>query len=154
MSRGSATGGTGGTRPPIFESAGDNPPHFQENSGPNPLSFRFLVWVTLWKNPGFAAAWSPSPPFSSAWRSPWLWACKAKTCHFSRKFDLWPDLTRSNIDLGPRTICAIARSRRGASSGLFREALRLSGTDRQGGSYQPPPPWPSALWEMPWPGEG
>ena len=36
-----------GDASPIFESAGDNPPHFQENSGPNPLSFRFLVWVTL-----------------------------------------------------------------------------------------------------------
>ena len=84
-----------------------------------------------------------------------LWACKAKKCHFSQKFDLWPDLTRSNIDLVPKTICAIARSRRGASTGLFREALRPSGADRQGGgSYQPPPPWPSALWEMPWPGEG
>ena len=70
-----------------------------------------------------------------------LWACKAKKCHFSRKFDLWPDLTRSNIDLGPKTIRAIARSRRGASTGLFREALRPSGADRQGGgSYQPPPP--------------
>ena len=70
-----------------------------------------------------------------------VWACKAKKCHFSRKFDLWPDLTRSNIDLGPKTICAIARSRRGASTGLFREALRPSGADRQGGgSYQPPPP--------------
>ena len=47
----------------------------------------------------------------------------------------------SNIDLGPKTICAIARSRRGASTGLFREALRPSGADRQGGggSYQPPP---------------
>ena len=40
-------GGRGGRVPPIFESAGDNPPHFQENRGPNPLSFRFLVWATL-----------------------------------------------------------------------------------------------------------
>ena len=69
-----------------------------------------------------------------------LWACKAKKCHFSRKFDLWPDLTRSNIDLGPKTICAIARSRRGASTGSFREALRPSGADRQGGRTNPPPP--------------
>ena len=68
-----------------------------------------------------------------------LWACKAKTCHFSRKFDLWPDLTRSNIDLGPKTICAIARSRRGASTGLFREALRPSGADRHGGVVPTPP---------------
>ena len=69
-----------------------------------------------------------------------LWACKAKKCHFSRKFDLWPDLTRSNIDLGPETIRAIARSRRGASTGLFREALRPSGADRQGGGRTNPPP--------------
>ena len=40
-------GGRGGRVPLNFESAGDNPPHFQENSGPNPLSFRFLVWDTL-----------------------------------------------------------------------------------------------------------
>ena len=69
-----------------------------------------------------------------------LWACKVKKCHFSRKFDLWPDLTRSNIDLGPKTICAIARSCRGASTGLFREALRPSGADRQGGVVPTPPP--------------
>ena len=69
-----------------------------------------------------------------------LWACKAKKCHFSRKFDLWSDLTRSNINLGPKTICAIARSRRGASTGFFREALRPSGADRQGGRTNPPPP--------------
>ena len=69
-----------------------------------------------------------------------LWACKAKKCHFSRKFDLWPDLTRSNIDLGPKTICAIGRSRRGASTGFFREALRPSGADRQGGGVVPTPP--------------
>ena len=69
-----------------------------------------------------------------------LWACKAKKCHFSRKFDLWPDLTRSNIDLGPKTICAIARSRRGASTGFFREALRPSGADCQGGGVVPTPP--------------
>ena len=69
-----------------------------------------------------------------------LLACKAKKCHFSRKFDLWPDLTRSNVDLGLKTICAIARSHRNASTGFFREALQPSGADRQGGSYQPPPP--------------
>ena len=68
-----------------------------------------------------------------------LWACKAKKCHLSRKFDLWSDLTRSNVDLGLKTICAIARSRRGASPGFFRKALRPSGADRQGGRTNPPP---------------
>ena len=76
---------------------------------------------------------------------------KPKNVIFSRKFDLWPDLTRSNVDLGLKTICAIARSRRDASN-VFREALRPPGADRQG-SY-PPDPRPSALWEMHWPGEG
>ena len=62
-------GGDGGdASPPNFESAGDNPPHFQENSGPNPLSFWYGISE---ENSDFAAAWSPSPPFSSAWRSPW-----------------------------------------------------------------------------------
>ena len=79
-----------------------------------------------------------------------LWACKSEKCQFSRKFRLWPDLTRSNVDLGIKTIYAIARSCRGASTGFFPEALRPSGADRQGGR----PPWPSALWEMPWPDEG
>ena len=40
---------------------------------------------------------------------------------------------------GPKTICAIARSRRGASTGLFREALRPSGADRQGGGGRTKP---------------
>ena len=37
-----------------------------------------------------------------------------------------------------KKICAIARSRRGASTGFFREALRPSGADRQGGGPTPP----------------
>ena len=69
-----------------------------------------------------------------------LWACKSQKCRFSRKFDLWPDLTRPNVDLGLKTIYAIARSRRDASTGFFREALRPSGADRQGGGRTNPPP--------------
>ena len=65
---------------------------------------------------------------------------KAKKCHFSRKFDLWPDLTRSNIDLRPKTICAIARSRRDASTVFFSAKLY----DHQGpiarGVVPTPPP--------------
>ena len=78
-----------------------------------------------------------------------LWACKAKKCRFSRKFYLWPDLTRSNINLGPKTICAIARSRRGASTVFFREALRPSGADRQGGGggRTNPPPLHGRRWQ-------
>ena len=85
-----------------------------------------------------------------------LLACKAKKCHFSRKFDLWPDLTRSNVDLGLKTICAIARSRRGTSTVFFpRSSTTIRGRSPGGGGRtNPPPPWPSALWEMPWPGEG
>ena len=79
-----------------------------------------------------------------------LWACKSKKCHFSRKFDLWPDLTRSNVDRGPKTICAIARSRRGASTVFSAKLYDHQGSIARGVV----PPWPSALWEMPWPGEG
>ena len=67
-----------------------------------------------------------------------LWACKAKKC-FSRKFYFWPDLTRSNVDLGLKTTCAFARSHRDASTVLFCEALRPSGADRQEGRTTPPP---------------
>ena len=66
-----------------------------------------------------------------------LWACKAKKCHFSRKFDLWPDLTRSNIDLGLKIICAIARSRRGASTVFSAKLYDHQGPIARGGSYQP-----------------
>ena len=69
-----------------------------------------------------------------------LWACKSQKCRFSRKFDLWPDLTRSNVDLGLKTIYAIARSRQDASTVFFREALRPSGADRQGGGRTNPLP--------------
>ena len=72
-------------------------------------------------------------------RTPLL-ACKSEKCQFTRKFDLWPDLTRSNIDLGPKK-CVHSRdlieTRR---LFFFREALRPSGADRQGGSYQLPSP--------------
>ena len=68
-------GGRGGA---FLRERGIIPPHFQENSGPNPLSFRFLVWVASDENPGFAAAGSPSPPFSSAWRS----ACVPPACQW------------------------------------------------------------------------
>ena len=68
-----------------------------------------------------------------------LWACKPKNFIFSRKFELWPDLTRSHVDLGLKTICAIARSRRDASTGIFHEAIRPSGADFQGGGRTTPP---------------
>ena len=68
-----------------------------------------------------------------------LWACKSKKCHGSRKFDLWPNLTRSNVDIGLKTICAIARFRRDASI-FFSVKLY----DHQGpiarGVVPPPPP--------------
>ena len=74
-----------------------------------------------------------------------LWACKAKKCHFSRKFDLWPDLTRSNVDLGLKTICAIARSHRDASTVFFpRSSTTIRGRWPGGVVPTPPPPPPLA----------
>ena len=82
-----------------------------------------------------------------------LWACKAKKCNFSRKFDLWPDLTRSNVDLGLKQYVQL-RDLVETHRLVFSAKLY----DHQGpiarGVVPPPPPWPSALWEMPWPGEG
>ena len=44
-------GGTGGGRvPPIFESAGDNPPRFQGNSGSNPLEFSVCSSMTTYQS--------------------------------------------------------------------------------------------------------
>ena len=61
-----------------------------------------------------------------------------------RKFDLWPVITGSNIDLGPKIIPPIASTRREQSAGLFREALRRLVWKRQGGSH-PPPPTPAKV---------
>ena len=65
-----------------------------------------------------------------------LLACKYKKCHFSRKFNLWPDLTRSNVDLGLKNMCNRENSSRRIDC-FFREALRQSGADHYVGSYQP-----------------
>ena len=71
-----------------------------------------------------------------------LLACKSKKCHFSRKFDLWPDLTRSNIDLGLKKYVQSRDLVEAHRLFFFREALRPSGADRQGGGGRtnPPPP--------------
>ena len=61
--RGSATGGDGGTRPPIFESAGIPPPIFRKIVGQIRRVFGFWYGLPSEENPGFAAAWSPSPHF-------------------------------------------------------------------------------------------
>ena len=69
-----------------------------------------------------------------------LWACKAKNVTFRENltFDL---TTRSNINLWPKTICAIARSRRGASTGFSRSSTTIRGRSPGGGggSHQTPP---------------
>ena len=72
-----------------------------------------------------------------------LWVCKLKKCHFSRKFDIWPDLTRSNIDLGLKKYVQsrdLIETRR-----LFFSAKLYDYQGRSpGGLYQPPPPPPLA----------
>ena len=69
--RGSATGGDGGdASPPILRGRGIIPPIFRKIVGQIRWVFGFWYGLSSEENPGFAAAWSPSPPFSSAWRSP------------------------------------------------------------------------------------
>ena len=76
---------------------------------------------------------------------------RKKKCHFSRKFDLWPDLTRSNVALGTKKY---VQSRDLVKAHRLFFSAKLY--DHQGpiakGSRTPN--WQSALWEMPWPGEG
>ena len=73
-----------------------------------------------------------------------LWACKSKKWRFSQKFDLWPDLTRSNVDLGLKIVYAIARSCRDASTGFFpRSSTTIRGRSPGGVVPTPPPPPPS-----------
>ena len=64
-----------------------------------------------------------------------------------RKFDLWPAITGSNIDLGPKIIPPIASTRREQSAGLFREALRRFVWKRQGGGRTNPPPLHRRRWQ-------
>ena len=64
-------GGRGGRVPPILRVRGIIPPPiFRKIVGQIRLVFGFWYGLPSEENPGFAAAWSPSPPFSSAWRSP------------------------------------------------------------------------------------
>ena len=55
--------GDGGDASPIFESAGDNPPIFRKIVGQIRLVFGFWYGLPSEENPGFPAAWSPSPIF-------------------------------------------------------------------------------------------
>ena len=66
-----------------------------------------------------------------------IWAREAKTSRNFRKFDLWPAITGSNINLGPKIIPPIASTRRAQSAGLFCEALRRFVWKRQGGVAPP-----------------
>ena len=76
-----------------------------------------------------------------------IWTRETKKSRNFRKFDLWPDITGSNIDLGPKIIPPIASTWRAQSVGYFREALRRFVWKRQGGSQQPPPPVHRRRWQ-------
>ena len=67
-----------------------------------------------------------------------IWTREAKKSRNFRKFDIWPDITGSNIDLGPKIIPPIASTRRVQSLGRFREALQRFVWKRHGGSHPPP----------------
>ena len=69
-----------------------------------------------------------------------IWTRKTKKSWNFRKFDLWPVITGSNMDLGPKIIPPIVSTRREQSAGLFREALPRFVWKRQGGGSHPPTP--------------
>ena len=56
-----------------------------------------------------------------------------------RKIDLWPAITRSNVDLGSQKLPSSYSTRRGASARFFREALRPSVSKLQGVAPTPQP---------------
>ena len=57
-----------------------------------------------------------------------------KKCHFSRKFDLWPDLTRSNVDLGLNNMCNRETSSRRIDWFFFpRSSTTIRGRSPGGG---------------------
>ena len=62
-----------------------------------------------------------------------IWTHETKKSWNFRKCYLWPVITGSNIDLGPKVIPPITSTRREQSAGLFREALRRFVWKRQGG---------------------
>ena len=62
-------------------------------------------------------------------------------CHFSRKFELWPDLTRSNIDLGPKNMCNCEISSRRIDWFFPWSSTTIRGrSPGVGGRTNPPPP--------------
>ena len=83
-----------------------------------------------------------------------IWTRETEKSRNFRKFDLWPAITGSNIDLGPKIIPPIASTRRAQSAGLFREALRRFVWKRQGGGRTNPPPYTGEGGETPFTGEG
>ena len=83
-----------------------------------------------------------------------IWTRETKKSRNFRKFDLWPAITGSNIDIRPKTMPPIASTRRAQSAGLFREALRRFVWKRQGGSHQPPSPYTGEGGKTPFTGEG
>ena len=71
-----------------------------------------------------------------------LWACKAQNVIFREKFDIWPDLTRSNVDLGTKNnMCNREISSR-RIDWFFPRGSTTSGADRQGVRTPPPPDRP------------
>ena len=64
-------GGRGGRVPPFLRVRGIMPPIFRKIVGQIRWVFGFWYGLPSEENLGFAAARSPSPPFSSPWRSPW-----------------------------------------------------------------------------------
>ena len=82
-----------------------------------------------------------------------IWTRETKKSWNFLKFDLWPVITGSNIDLGPKITPPIASTRWAQSAGLFREALRRFVWKRQGGRT-PPPPYNGEGGKTPFTGEG
>ena len=72
-----------------------------------------------------------------------------------RKFDLWPAITGSNIDLGPKNNNTNREySARAICWSFPRSSTTLRLETPRGGSHQPPPPYTGEGGETPFTGEG
>ena len=79
-----------------------------------------------------------------------IFACKVEKVPISRKFYLWPAITRSNVDLGSKIWTPSCSTRRCAYARFFpRSSTTFRFETPGGGRYDPPPGCP--CYEK-WPG--
>ena len=65
---------------------------------------------------------------------------KLENCRFCEKFDIWPLISGSYVDLGPNNSQPIASTRRDQSAGFFPLSYTTLSFETHEGRIDPPPP--------------